>query len=107
MQRPSFIPRPDRESRLIADLTNTSRGFYLLVAGLLAIIAVGAYAYFTQLNEGLGVTGMRHYVFWGLYMTNFVFFIGISHAGTLISAILRVTGAVWHTPITRMAEANP
>jgi Ni/Fe-hydrogenase subunit HybB-like protein len=44
-------------------------------------------------------------VSWGLYMGNFVFFIGISHAGTLISAILRVTGAEWRRPITRMAEA--
>lgn len=105
MQRPSFIPGPDRESRLISTLTNTSQGFYLLVAALLAVIALGAYAYVTQLSDGLGVTGMRHYVFWGLYMTNFVFFIGISHAGTLISAILRVTGAGWRTPITRMAEA--
>ncbi len=98
-------PAPDREARLIATLTQTGRGFYILVAMLLAVIAVGAYAYFTQLTDGLAVTGMRHYVFWGLYMTNFVFFIGISHAGTLISAILRVTGAGWRTPITRMAEA--
>ncbi|MDP2743986.1 MAG: NrfD/PsrC family molybdoenzyme membrane anchor subunit, partial [Dehalococcoidia bacterium] len=43
-------------------------------------------------------------VFWGLYLVNFVFFIGISHAGTLISAILRVTHAGWRTPVTRMAE---
>ncbi len=97
--------RPDREERLVTALTATSRRFYLLVAFLIAVIAMGAYAYITQLREGLGVTGMRHYVFWGLYMTNFVFFIGISHAGTLISAILRVTGAGWRTPITRMAEA--
>src|SRR3990172_5502019 len=41
---------------------------------------------------------------WGLYITTFVFFIGISHAGTLISAILRVSHAGWRTPITRMAE---
>ncbi|MBI3733994.1 MAG: polysulfide reductase NrfD [Chloroflexi bacterium] len=104
----NFTPRKrarEREARLIATLTHSGRGFYLLVAGLLAVIAVGAYAYYRQLSEGLVVTGMRHYVFWGLYMTNFVFFIGISHAGTLISAILRVTGAGWRTPITRMAEA--
>jgi molybdopterin-containing oxidoreductase family membrane subunit len=47
---------------------------------------------------------MRNVVIWGLYLVNFVFFIGISHAGTLISAILRVTNAGWRTPITRMAE---
>ena len=47
---------------------------------------------------------MRDRISWGLYITTFVFFIGISHAGTLISAILRVTQAKWRTPVTRMAE---
>ncbi len=104
MLRWTIEPKPDREARLLGTLMHSGRGFYLLVGALLAVIAVGAYAYVRQFSEGLVVTGMRHYVFWGLYMTNFVFFIGISHAGTLISAILRVTGAGWRTPITRMAE---
>ena len=43
-------------------------------------------------------------VYWGLYITNFVFFIGISHAGTLISAILRLANAEWRRSITRSAE---
>jgi molybdopterin-containing oxidoreductase family membrane subunit len=43
-------------------------------------------------------------VSWGFYIINFVFFIGISHAGTLISAILRLSKAEWRRPITRMAE---
>jgi molybdopterin-containing oxidoreductase family membrane subunit len=47
---------------------------------------------------------MRDRISWGLYITTFVFFIGVSHAGTLISAILRVTQASWRTPVTRMAE---
>ncbi|MDH5507044.1 MAG: polysulfide reductase NrfD, partial [Anaerolineae bacterium] len=58
-----------------------------------------------QITLGLSVTGMQRPVFWGVYMVNFIFFIGISHAGTLISAILRVTGAEWRRPITRVAEA--
>ncbi len=98
-------PAHDREARLIAGMTRTPRALKALIGVLLIIIAGGAFAYYLQLRDGLIVTGMRHYVFWGLYMTNFVFFIGISHAGTLISAILRVTGAGWRTPITRMAEA--
>jgi molybdopterin-containing oxidoreductase family membrane subunit len=61
-------------------------------------------AYWTQLDEGLGVTGLHQPVSWGFYVTNFVFFIGISHAGTLISAILRLSKAEWRRPITRMAE---
>jgi molybdopterin-containing oxidoreductase family membrane subunit len=72
---------------------------------LVALVAWGLVAYVYQLVHGLAVTAMRDYVSWGLYMANFVFFIGISHAGTLISAILRVTHAEWRRPITRMAEA--
>ncbi|MBT5875372.1 MAG: polysulfide reductase NrfD, partial [Candidatus Latescibacteria bacterium] len=53
---------------------------------------------------GLEVTGLNAPVFWGLYLANFVFFIGISHAGTLISAILRVSNAEWRRPVTRCAE---
>jgi len=47
---------------------------------------------------------MMQPVTWGFYIISFVFFIGISHAGTLISAILRITQAEWRRPITRMAE---
>ncbi len=97
---------PDaREDRLLRTLTHSGLGFYALLAVLVAVLGWGGYAYFRQLREGLVVTGMRDYIAWGMYITNFVFFIGISHAGTLISAILRVTGAEWRRPITRMAEA--
>ncbi|MBI4339375.1 MAG: polysulfide reductase NrfD [Chloroflexi bacterium] len=92
------------EKRVLAPLTSTGKGYYLLVAALLAVVGWGAYAYFTQLREGLIVTAMRDRISWGLYITLFVFFIGISHAGTLISAILRVSKAGWRVPVTRMAE---
>lgn len=82
----------------------TSRGYWYLIGGLLAVIAFGVYAWMTQLNDGLIVTGMRDRIAWGLYISVFVFFVGISHAGTLISAILRVTKAGWRSPITRIAE---
>jgi hypothetical protein len=75
------------------------------VGFLIVVLLWGLYAYIHQLRDGLIVTGMRDQISWGLYITNFVFFIGISHAGTLISAILRVTDTEWRTPITRMAEA--
>lgn len=97
--------QPTREDVLFQPLKSSSYKFYAFVAVLLGVIGWAAYAYFVQLRDGLVVTGLRDYVFWGIYMTNFVFFIGISHAGTLISAILRVTGAEWRRPITRMAEA--
>jgi molybdopterin-containing oxidoreductase family membrane subunit len=95
----------DRESVLFRPIEATGRGFYLTVGLLTLIIAWAAYAYSRQLATGLGVTGLNRPVYWGVYITNFVFFIGISHAGTLVSAILRVFDAEWRRPITRAAEA--
>ncbi len=91
--------------RLVSPLRKTTWRFYAVVAPLAAVVALGAYAYWIQFTTGLGVTGMNNYVSWGLYISDFVFFIGVSHAGTLISAILRVSGAEWRKPITRMAES--
>ena len=54
---------------------------------------------------GLGRTGMGHPISWAFYLVNFVFFIGISHAGALVSAVLRITHARWGTPFGRAAEA--
>ena len=93
------------EHDLLATLEPLRRPGRLWIASLLAVCAMGFIAWTAQLVYGLRVTDMRNYVSWGMYMTNFVFFIGISHAGTLISAILRVTDAGWRRPITRMAEA--
>jgi len=92
------------ERTALAPLTRTGKGYYLLLLFLLGIVVWGGYAYSTQLRQGLIVTGQRDRISWGLYIALFVFFIGISHAGTLISAILRATKAGWRTPITRMAE---
>src|SRR3972149_4027781 len=93
------------EKRLMLPLVRFGPRCWIFAAALLAVIAWGAYAYSVQLREGLAVTGMRDRVSWGLYVSTFVFFIGISHAGTLVSAILRVTHAEWRKPITRLAEA--
>ncbi len=89
---------------LLDPIRRTGRGFWVACAGLSVLIAWGAAAYLTQLGVGLGATGLHQPVSWGFYVTNFVFFIGISHAGTLISAILRLSKAEWRRPVTRMAE---
>ncbi len=93
-----------REANLLRSVTETSTAFYFWVAGLSCVVLWGLYAYILQLRQGLIVTGMRDQTSWGLYITDFVFFIGISHAGTLISAVLRVADAGWRRPITRLAE---
>ncbi|MBI4545140.1 MAG: polysulfide reductase NrfD [Gemmatimonadetes bacterium] len=108
MRRPEARPaRPlarEQDEALFRPILRTGPSFYAVAAALLAVALFGAYAYTTQLRSGLGVTGLNRPVFWGFYITNFVFFIGISHAGTLISAILRLSRAEWRRPITRMAE---
>ncbi len=98
------VDQRDRDT-LLEPLFRTGPGFYILALVLLAIIGWGVYVYFNQVVRGLAVTGMQRPAYWGVYMVNFIFFIGISHAGTLISAILRVTQAEWRRPITRIAEA--
>lgn len=96
--------RAEQERFLLNTVLVTGPGYRLSTAILLAVIAWALYAWSHQLRFGMGVTGMHDRVPWGLYIVNFVFFIGISHAGTLISAILRLSGAEWRRPITRMAE---
>ena len=95
----------DLAGPLLRPLVRSGSAYYAFVTSLLILVGLGAYAYYTQLESGLGVTGMRNMVLWGIYISNFVFFIGISHAGTLISAVLRISGAEWRRPITRMAES--
>ncbi len=94
-----------QERKVLAPVFRTTPKEWAVILVLGALVAAGAYAFLVQCLHGLAVTGMRDQFLWGVYITNFVFFIGISHAGTLISAILRLTGAGWRTPITRMAEA--
>jgi Polysulphide reductase, NrfD len=94
----------ERETAITQSLGMQGRAFRAWVLLLGAIILWGVYAYSRQFRHGLIETGMRDQISWGLYISNFVFFIGISHAGTLISAILRVTDAGWRRPITRLAE---
>ena len=71
---------------------------------LLLICLIGGYAYYRQLRNGLVVTAMRDYVSWGIYISNFVFFVAISLVGSLITAIFRLSNVKWSTPLTRIAE---
>ena len=107
-EKPQIVPIANiRSSEMILIdpiLSQPTKGV-LGTAGVLAIIALwAAFAWGWQLYHGLYVTGLGNPVFWGFYITNFVFFIGISHAGTLISAILRIANAEWRRSITRSAE---
>lgn len=99
-------PRPDNgeDAVLFEPILQTGRRFYITVTVLLGVIAWAVFTYIYQVKKGLGTTGLNRPVMWGFYIINFVFFIGISHAGTLISAILRLCNAEWRRAITRSAE---
>jgi molybdopterin-containing oxidoreductase family membrane subunit len=98
-------PSPERMTAdLLRPLLETSWRFYALVALLGSIVLAGLASWLTQMYLGFGISGIRWPVYWGFYVTNFVFWIGISHAGTLISAILRLVNAGWRRPVTRCAE---
>ena len=89
---------------LLAGVLGTPWWWLGLVGFLTLVFLTGVGALGYMLNKGVGVTGLNRPVFWGFYMTNFVFWIGISHAGIMISAILRLTQAEWRRPVTRAAE---
>ena len=80
---------------------------YWIAVGLLFLGVIYGYAVVWpyQMLTGLGSAGYRPPVMWGAYLTNFVFWIGIGHAGTLISAILFLFRARFRTSISRSAEA--
>lgn len=80
---------------------------YWIVGWLLAVSALlyGGYCWYTQITYGMGMAGMNNSSFWGTYIVTFVFWIGIGHAGTLISAILFLVRSRWRTGVYRASEA--
>jgi molybdopterin-containing oxidoreductase family membrane subunit len=94
----------DVDAILFEPLQRTGWKFWALVGVLVYIIIFGARAYYSQLIQGLGVTGLNYPVYWGMYIINTVFFIAIGYGGTLTSAILHILGARWRIPIARAAE---
>jgi Ni/Fe-hydrogenase subunit HybB-like protein len=89
---------------LLRPLSGASGRYLLALAFLVGVVIAAFCSFLWQVYGGLGVSGLRSPVFWGFYITNFVFWIGLSHAGTLISAILRLANATWRRPVTRCAE---
>ncbi len=90
---------------LLSSMRRPTFRWYLLIAGLSAVIAWGTLAFAYQVMTGMSVTGKNRPVMWALYITGFVFWVGMSHSGTMVSAILRLSQANWRRPILRAAEA--
>ena len=104
MQDHVHVSQKQINDDLLAGVLGMPKWWLGAVGFLLLVIATGIGAYGYEVNKGIGVTGVNRPVMWGFYITNFVFWIGISHAGIMISAILRLTQAEWRRPVTRVAE---
>ncbi len=93
-----------REKDLLSHLLFTSIKYKLWIALLLLFIVFGMYGYYRQLRYGLIVTAMRDYTSWGIYISNFVFFVAISLVGSLFSSILKLNKNEWAKPLIRVSE---
>ncbi len=78
--------------------------FKLWFGFLFASLLICLYFYYQQLQNGLGVTGLNDYVSWGIYISNFVFFVATSLIGMLISSVLGLMNVKWVKPLARIAE---
>jgi molybdopterin-containing oxidoreductase family membrane subunit len=89
----------------VLDTLSPPKKYYWAVVTLLFFgVLVGGACWTYQIFVGIGAGGQNHPVAWGTYIINFVFWVGIAHSGTLISAILHLFRAGWRNPIARAAE---
>jgi Ni/Fe-hydrogenase subunit HybB-like protein len=92
------------DDTVLDTLVPPRRSYWVLVSLLFAGILMGAACWMVQILVGIGAGGQNNPVHWGTYLINFVFWVGIAHSGTLISAILHLFRAGWRNPIARAAE---
>ncbi len=84
--------------------TKPDKKFYIALSITLTMLGIGAVALGLSFIYGTGLWGNNNPVGWGLPIVNFVFWVGIGHAGTLISAILFLLRQKWRNGIARFAE---
>ncbi len=96
------------DKKLLKDLTpeieRTSKTWYITFFVCFIFFAIGIYGLILQIDKGHVVTGMRDNVVWGFYIVNFIFFMGLSYSGALISGVLHLFQTGWRRPVVRMAE---
>ncbi len=95
----------EQVDRDISATLRPTKGWFMLLGVAVACFLWGAATWMYQIYWGLGNAGYQPPVMWGVYIISFVFWVGIGHAGTLISAILYLFRAGFRTTIYRCAEA--
>ena len=90
---------------ILRTLEPPGMGYLLLLLTTITALLIGAFCWRSQILNGIGLSGKNNPFGWAVYITDFVFWVGIAHSGTLISAILFLFRAKWRVPIYRLAEA--
>lgn len=94
----------DVNQDILTPMFSLGRGFWTVAVLLGAGVAMFFIVWLIQMLVGIGIEGINRPVMWALYIVNFVYFVGIGHAGTFISAALRALKIEWRRPISRAAE---
>lgn len=89
---------------LLGPTLRTPRWFWPVAGFLVFVVLAGVVSIALLFVLGLGLTNLNRPVMWAVFITTFVFWVGISHAGVMISSILRLSQAEWRRPVTRAAE---
>src|SRR5512140_3385611 len=99
------LPRGQMNAMVMEAMHETSPIFWVVTAVLAVIVVYSlGYEWYVLIRQAQGTAGVLRPDYWGVFLVNVVFWIGISHAGTFISAILRVLKVESRRPFTRAAE---
>ena len=96
----------DVNDDIVRSLVETGPRYYVALAiAVLITLTCFVFPWFYQLYYGIGAAGMNHPTVWGTYLASFIFWIGLSHSGTLLSCVLHITNSAWRKAMYRSAEA--
>jgi molybdopterin-containing oxidoreductase family membrane subunit len=96
----------DIHNDVVRSLVVTGRKYYItLGCAIVLMLACFFFPWFYQLYYGIGAAGMNSPTVWGTYLASFIFWIGLSHSGTLLSCVLHITNSQWRKAMYRSAEA--
>lgn len=104
LENRTLTQQPSAIEAALRPFKKASLKFWIAIAALSAVVAVGVVAWVVQLQQGMGVSGFSNRSFWAIDLANVVTIIGVSYGGAVISAILLLTGATWRAPLARIAE---
>ena len=96
----------DIHNDVVRSIVETGPNYYIaLITAFAFTLICFFFPWFYQLYYGIGAAGMNHPGVWGTYLASFIFWIGLSHSGTLLSCVLHITNSSWRKAMYRSAEA--